>query len=52
MIRLARRKKGMHESEHRLWLFAVNILLTPFALILWGVGAAHGGMDNSTHRFI
>ncbi|KAJ9323597.1 hypothetical protein DTO027B5_4538 [Paecilomyces variotii] len=42
MIRLARRKKGIHESEHRLWLFAINILLTPFALILWGVGAAHG----------
>lgn len=28
------------ESEHRLWLFAPSLLLIPFGLILWGVGAA------------
>lgn len=29
------------ESEFRLWLFLLNVLITPAALILWGVGAAH-----------
>jgi hypothetical protein len=50
MIRLARHKRGIHESEHRLWLFGTNILFTPFALILWGVGAAHNG--KKTHYYI
>jgi len=38
---LARRNKGVSESEHRLWLFSVSLLLIPGSLILWGVGAAH-----------
>lgn len=38
---LARRNKGVLESEHRLWLFAASLVLIPGSLILWGVGAAH-----------
>lgn len=38
---LARRNKGVLESEHRLWLFSVSLVLIPGSLILWGVGAAH-----------
>lgn len=38
---LARRNKGVLESEHRLWLFSVSLILVPASLILWGVGAAH-----------
>lgn len=38
---LARRNKGVAESEHRLWLFAISLILVPGSLILWGVGAAH-----------
>lgn len=38
---LARRNKGILESEHRLWLFAPSLILIPGSLILWGVGAAH-----------
>nr|OQO22165.1 hypothetical protein B0A51_08368 [Rachicladosporium sp. CCFEE 5018] len=38
---LARRNKGILEAEHRLWLFTPSLLLIPFGLILWGVGAAH-----------
>lgn len=38
---LARRNKGIMESEHRLWLFSVSLVLIPGSLILWGVGAAH-----------
>lgn len=34
----ARRKDGITEPEHRLWLFAPSIVLTPSGLILWGVG--------------
>ncbi|EME85123.1 uncharacterized protein MYCFIDRAFT_195975 [Pseudocercospora fijiensis CIRAD86] len=41
LIALARRNKGILEPEHRLWLFLPHTLLLPFALILWGVGAAH-----------
>lgn len=37
----ARRNKGVLESEHRLWLFTVSLILIPASLILWGVGAAH-----------
>ncbi|KAK5170585.1 uncharacterized protein LTR77_005173 [Saxophila tyrrhenica] len=40
-LRLARRNHGIMEPEHRLWLFAPSLLLIPFGLILWGVGAAH-----------
>lgn len=39
---LARRRGGILEAEFRLWLFVPNLLLVPFGLILWGVGAAHG----------
>jgi MFS family permease len=40
-IKLARRNSGIMEAEHRLWLFAASSIIIPFALILWGVGAAH-----------
>jgi MFS family permease len=40
-IKLARRNNGIMEPEHRLWLFAASSVIIPFALILWGVGAAH-----------
>ncbi|KAF2725314.1 MFS general substrate transporter [Polychaeton citri CBS 116435] len=38
---MARKRKGILEPEYRLWLFAPSLLLLPFGLILWGVGAAH-----------
>lgn len=38
----ARRNKGIMEPEHRLWLFCASLVLIPFGLLLWGVGAAHG----------
>lgn len=41
VLRMARRNKGLLEAEHRLWLFLPSLLLIPFGLILWGVGAAH-----------
>lgn len=41
VIRMARRNNGIMEPEHRLWLFSASVLLLPFGLILWGVGAAH-----------
>ena len=41
IIRKARKNNGIMESEHRLWLFVPSLLLIPFGLILWGVGAAH-----------
>lgn len=40
VLYLARRNKGVLESEHRLWLFSVSLILIPGSLILWGVGAA------------
>jgi hypothetical protein len=49
---LARRNKGILESEHRLWLFAPSLILIPGSLILWGVGAAHHvhvSLDSSIH---
>ncbi|KAK4502375.1 hypothetical protein PRZ48_005800 [Zasmidium cellare] len=42
LLHMARRNNGIHEPEHRLWLFLPTIILLPFGLILWGVGAAHG----------
>lgn len=42
VIEVARRNGGIMESEHRLWLFSLSLLCIPGALILWGVGAAHG----------
>lgn len=41
VLKMARRNKGVLEPEHRLWLFLPSLLLIPFGLILWGVGAAH-----------
>lgn len=40
IVRYARRKGGIMEPEHRLWLFLASLILIPFSLILWGVGAA------------
>lgn len=42
VVRMARRSGGIWQSEYRLWLFLVPVFLLPFALLLWGVGAAHG----------
>lgn len=41
-VKLARRNDGIMEAEFRLWPFACCLVLVPCALILWGVGAAHG----------
>lgn len=41
VLALARKNKGILEPEHRLWLFLPSLVLVPFGLILWGVGAAH-----------
>jgi hypothetical protein len=41
VVRKARKNGGFMESEHRLWLFAPSLILVPFGLILWGVGAYH-----------
>ena len=41
VLKLARRNRGIMQSEYRLWLFGPSILLVPGGLILWGVGAAH-----------
>lgn len=40
VLYLARKNKGILEPEHRLWLFLPQLVLLPFGLILWGVGAA------------
>ncbi|KAL2678565.1 hypothetical protein Neosp_009313 [[Neocosmospora] mangrovei] len=41
-IKLARRNNGIMEAEHRLWPFAICVVMVPGSLILWGVGAQHG----------
>ncbi|KAL4902562.1 hypothetical protein BDW74DRAFT_169459 [Aspergillus multicolor] len=41
-LKLARRNVGVMEAEHRLYPFALCLILVPASLILWGVGAAHG----------
>lgn len=41
VLKMARKNNGVLEPEHRLWLFLPSLLLIPFGLILWGVGAAH-----------
>lgn len=41
VLKIARRNGGILEPEHRLWLFLPSLILVPFGLILWGVGAAH-----------
>ncbi|KAH3671164.1 hypothetical protein OGAPHI_000875 [Ogataea philodendri] len=40
-IYLARKSNGVSEPEHRLWLMLLYLIICPFALILWGVGAYH-----------
>ncbi|KAJ9501954.1 hypothetical protein H2202_002916 [Exophiala xenobiotica] len=42
VLRLARRNKGIWESEQRLWLYLILVAVVPWSLIQWGVGAAHG----------
>ena len=42
VLKLARRNRGIMQSEYRLWLFSLSVPLVPGGLILWGVGAAHG----------
>lgn len=42
VLQLARRNKGIWESEHRLWFYLVLVIVVPWAMIQWGVGAAHG----------
>lgn len=41
VLKIARSNHGILEPEHRLWLFLPSLILIPFGLILWGVGAAH-----------
>ncbi|KAH6628974.1 serine/threonine kinase 16 [Boeremia exigua] len=41
VIKIARRNKGIWESEYRQWLNLILALILPFSLILWGVGAAN-----------
>ncbi|KAI1620002.1 serine/threonine kinase 16 [Exophiala viscosa] len=41
-ICLARRNGGIMEPEFRLWLYATGCIITPFGLLLLGVGYAHG----------
>jgi hypothetical protein len=41
VVRRARKNGGIMEPEHRLWLFAPSLVLIPFGLVLWGVGAAN-----------
>jgi hypothetical protein len=37
---LARRNNGVAEPEHILWLFLASLICVPFAMLLWGLGAA------------
>ena len=41
-IHLAKKHGGISQAEDRLWVLTVYMILGPAALILWGVGAAHG----------
>lgn len=41
-IHLAKKHNGVSQAEDRLWVLVVYMILGPAALILWGVGAAHG----------
>lgn len=41
VLQVARREQGIVESEYRLWLFSLSLILVPGGLVLWGVGAAH-----------
>jgi hypothetical protein len=39
LIWMAERNGGVSEPEHRQWLNAINLLLLPVSLLLWGLGA-------------
>lgn len=41
-IYFAKKNNGISQAEDRLWVLIVYMILGPAALILWGVGAAHG----------
>jgi hypothetical protein len=41
VMRLARRNNGVAEPEHILWLFGASLVCVPFAMLLWGLGAAY-----------
>lgn len=41
-IKIAKKHGGISQAEDRLWVLIVYMILGPSALILWGVGAAHG----------
>lgn len=41
-IYFAKKNGGISQAEDRLWVLVVYMILGPAALILWGVGAAHG----------
>ncbi|KAG7927533.1 hypothetical protein KL925_001891 [Ogataea polymorpha] len=41
-IKIAKRHNGLSQAEDRFWVLPVYMILGPAALILWGVGAAHG----------
>lgn len=41
VLRLARRNNGIAEPEHILWLFLASLICVPFAMLLWGLGAAY-----------
>ncbi|GAB7352690.1 hypothetical protein MBLNU459_g3051t1 [Dothideomycetes sp. NU459] len=41
VMRLARRNGGVAEPEHILWLFSASLVCVPFAMLLWGLGAAY-----------
>lgn len=41
VMRLARRNGGVAEPEHILWLFGASLICVPFAMLLWGLGAAY-----------
>lgn len=40
VMRLARHNNGVAEPEHILWLFLASLICVPFAMLLWGLGAA------------
>lgn len=41
---LARKNNGLYEPEYRLWLLFITMLVSPVGLIMFGVGAAKGGV--------
>ncbi|KAH8900326.1 major facilitator superfamily transporter [Thozetella sp. PMI_491] len=41
VLRLARKNGGYSEPEHILWTFMASLILVPFSLLLWGLGATY-----------